>query len=102
MSKFNIGDKVKWNDPAIEEFAEDRELQESRVFEVVADTGWDCYLIADKYGEVEVPSDEIMKLRMFELVCDGIVRASMVNEQDIKDVYGVLCKKYPNIEVVEF
>lgn len=42
MSKFNIGDKVKWNDPAIEEFAEDRELQESRVFEVVADTGWNC------------------------------------------------------------
>jgi hypothetical protein len=52
---------VKWNDPAIEDFAEgkERELQKSRIFEVVEIINEDMVLIADEYGEGEVLVDEL-------------------------------------------
>lgn len=51
----NIGDKVKWNDPAINDFdPSERELQKSRVYEVVDIINEDMVLIADEYGEGEV------------------------------------------------
>jgi hypothetical protein len=63
MNAFDIeiGTKVKWNDPAIEDFAEgkERELQKSRIFEVVDIINEDMVLIADEYGEGEVLVDEL-------------------------------------------
>ena len=44
---FEIGDKVKWNDPAIVEFEPtDRYLQMSRVFEVIDYINEDMDMIA--------------------------------------------------------
>ena len=56
-----IGTRVKWNDPAIAEFKEgkERELQMSRVFEVVDIMNEEVVLIADEYGEGEVFVDEL-------------------------------------------
>lgn len=56
-----IGTQVKWNDPAIAEFKEgkERELQMSRVFEVVDIINEEVVLIADEYGEGEVLIDEL-------------------------------------------
>ena len=63
MNAFDIeiGTKVKWNDPAIADFAEgkERELQKSRIFEVVDIINEDMVLIADEYGEGEVLVDEL-------------------------------------------
>lgn len=56
-----IGTQMKWNDPAIAEFKEgkERELQMSRVFEVVDIINEEVVLIADEYGEGEVLIDEL-------------------------------------------
>lgn len=55
-----IGTKVKWNDPAIEEFSgEERELQKSRVYEVVDIINEDAVLLEDEYGEVEAYVNEL-------------------------------------------
>ena len=55
-----IGTRVKWNDPAIEEFeAEERELQKSRVYEVVDIINEDAVLLEDEYGEVEAYVNEL-------------------------------------------
>lgn len=56
-----IGTQVKWSDPAIAGFKEGkvRELQMSRVFEVVDIINEDVVLIADEYGEGEVLIDEL-------------------------------------------
>lgn len=55
-----IGTKVKWNDPAIEEFeGEERELQKSRVYEVVDIINEDAVLLEDEYGEVEAYVSEL-------------------------------------------
>lgn len=63
MNAFDIeiGTKVKWNDPAIADFQEgkERELQESRIFEVVEIINDYTVLIADEYGEGEVLIDEL-------------------------------------------
>lgn len=63
MNAFDIeiGTKVKWNDPAIADFKEgkERELQKSRIFEVVDIMNEDIVLIADEYGEGEVFVDEL-------------------------------------------
>lgn len=57
---FEIGDKVKWNDPAIVEFEPtERYLQMSRVFEVIDYINEDMVLIADEYGEGEVFEGEL-------------------------------------------
>lgn len=57
---FEIGDKVKWNDPAIVEFEPtDGYLQMSRVFEVIDYINDDMVLIADEYGEGEVFEGEL-------------------------------------------
>ena len=63
MNAFDIeiGTKVKWNDPAIADFTEgkERELQKSRIFEVVDIIDDETVLIADEYGEGEVFIDEL-------------------------------------------
>ena len=57
---FEIGDKVKWLDPNIEEFdEEDREEQKNRTYTIVEIKQNDVYLIADDYSEVEVFAEEI-------------------------------------------
>lgn len=57
---FEIGDKVKWNDPAIVEFEPtERYLQMSRTFEVIDYINDDMVLIADEYGEGEVYENEL-------------------------------------------
>ena len=57
---FEIGDKVKWNDPAIVEFEPtERYLQMSRTFEVIDYINDDMILIADEYGEGEVYENEL-------------------------------------------
>lgn len=57
---YKIGTKVKWNDVAIADFqGKERELQESRVYEIVDIINDDMVLIADEYGEAEVFVDEL-------------------------------------------
>lgn len=63
---FNIGDKVKWNDVAINDFTEeDRLIQEDRIYEVVEDFGDGVYLIADDYSDVEVYESELELVEVF-------------------------------------
>ena len=58
--RFETGNKVKWNDVAISDFkGKERELQESRVYEVIEYINDDMVLIADEYGEGEVFEDEL-------------------------------------------
>ena len=60
MYEIEIGTKVKWNDVAIAEFkGKERELQESRVYEVIDFINEDMVLIADEYGEGEVFIEEL-------------------------------------------
>lgn len=61
---FEIGDKVKWLDPNIEEFDEkDREEQKNRIYTIIEIKKHkflgEEYLIADDYGEVEVFGEEL-------------------------------------------
>ena len=50
-----VGSSVKWNDPAINDFApEEREMQRNRIFKVVEFINEDMVLIADEFGESEV------------------------------------------------
>ena len=58
---FKVGDKVRWTDPAIDDFTpEDRVLQESRVYTVyeVDDESYSAK-ISDRYGEAEVCISEL-------------------------------------------
>jgi hypothetical protein len=60
MHEIEIGTKVKWNDVAIADFkGKERELQESRVYEVIDFINEDMVLIADEYGEGEVFIEEL-------------------------------------------
>jgi hypothetical protein len=63
MNAFDIeiGTKVKWNHLAIANFKEgkERELQKSRIFEVVDIIDDETVQIADEYGEGEVFIDEL-------------------------------------------
>ena len=53
-----IGDKVIWNDIAINDFdPEERVEQENRMYTII-DIKDDTALIADEYGEAEVFLDE--------------------------------------------
>ena len=55
-----VGEKVYWSDPAILDYPiEERETQRNRVYTIVKFIGEDMCLIADEYGEVEVPLTEI-------------------------------------------
>lgn len=56
---FEVGDLVKWNDPAIDEFTqEEQEVQRGRIFEIYEING-EVVGICDKYGEGEVPFNEL-------------------------------------------
>lgn len=60
MVEINKGDLVKWNDPAINDFApEEREIQRNRIYSVVEFINEDMVLIADEWGEGEVFVDEL-------------------------------------------
>ena len=55
-----VGEKVYWYDPAILDYPEnERETQRNRVYTIVKFIGEDMCLIADEYGEVEVPLMQI-------------------------------------------
>jgi hypothetical protein len=55
-----VGEKVYWYDPAILDYPEnERETQRNRVYTIVKLIGEDRCLIADEYGEAEVPLMEI-------------------------------------------
>lgn len=63
---FNIGDKVRWHDVAIDEFpVEERIIQESRIYEVVEDFGEGVYLIADDYSDAEVCEEELELVEVY-------------------------------------
>lgn len=56
---FRVGDKVKWNDPAIDDFEpEEREFQNSRIFEIYEIRG-EVIGIADEHGDSEVFAGEL-------------------------------------------
>ena len=56
-----IGDKVKWNDPAINEYLEEeRDEVLNRVFDVV-DINGEIILISDGFSEAEVTENELIK-----------------------------------------
>ena len=55
-----VGEKVKWFDPAINDFPiEERETQRNRVYTIVKFINDEMCLIADEYGESEVLITEI-------------------------------------------
>ena len=57
-----IGDKVKWNDPAINDYPiEDREDALNRIFNIISING-DIILISDGETEVEVFEEELTKI----------------------------------------
>lgn len=57
--KYSIGDKVKWNDPGINDFSpEEREPQYNRVYIIVNING-EIITIKDEYGEAEVFTNEL-------------------------------------------
>ena len=58
-SKYNIGQKVHWNDPTIEDFSpEERKEQAERVYTIYGVYG-NRYLLEDEYGEAEALENEI-------------------------------------------
>lgn len=63
---FEIGDLVRWNDPAIQDFdPAEREFQKSRVYEIYDITdGFIC--ICDEYGEGEVLEHELELVKKAE------------------------------------
>ena len=59
---FKIGDKVKWIDPAINDYPiEDREDALNRIFNIISING-DIILISDGETEVEVFEEELTKI----------------------------------------
>lgn len=64
-NEFNVGTKVKWNDPAINEFnEEDREEQLNIIYEIVEiiNKSEGIVLIKDEYGEAEVYIEELERI----------------------------------------
>jgi len=60
--KFKVGDKVKWFDPAIDEYDEkDRQEQLDRVF-TIFDINDDIISISDGFSEAEVYDCELKKI----------------------------------------
>lgn len=60
MSKFKIGDKVNWIDPAIKDFdLKDREFQLNQVFVVVELFEDETAFIANDFSEAEVFISEL-------------------------------------------
>ena len=58
-----IGDKVKWNDPAIDDFdPEEIEIQRKRVYTIIEVINDEICLISDDFGDSEVYFDELEKI----------------------------------------
>lgn len=58
-----IGDKVKWNDPAIDDFdPEEIEIQRKRVYTLIEVINDEICLISDDFGDSEVYFDELEKI----------------------------------------
>ena len=59
---FKIGDKVKWIDPAINDYPiEDREDALNRIFNIISING-DIIAISDGYSYAEVYKEELTKI----------------------------------------
>ncbi len=61
MDNMKVGDKVKWNDPAIEDYGEEKELANKREFTILEING-DIVLCSDGVTEVECYCDELEKI----------------------------------------
>lgn len=62
-TRYSIGDKVKWNDPGINDFsAKEKEFQYNRIFTIVNING-EIITIKDEYGEAEVFENELKVVR---------------------------------------
>lgn len=60
-----VGQKVRWNDPAIADYPiEERETQSNRVYTIVKFISEEICLIADEFGEAEVPLGEIQDINI--------------------------------------
>lgn len=60
---FRIGDKVKWEDPGLDDFDfNERESQKERVYEIIEVLNDEMFLISDDYGNSEVFVDELIKV----------------------------------------
>jgi hypothetical protein len=59
-----VGDEVKWNDPAIEDFdADEQEMQRGRVFIITDIISDEMVAISDEWGEAEVLTSELEVVR---------------------------------------
>ena len=62
-NELRIGDKVKWNDPAIDDFnPEEIEIQRKRVYTIIEVINDEICLISDDFGDSEVYFDELEKI----------------------------------------
>lgn len=62
--QLSVGDEVRWNDPAINDFnPEHRETQRNRVFVITDIINDEMVAIADEWGEAEVLAIELVVVR---------------------------------------
>jgi hypothetical protein len=63
MEKFKVGDKVRWNDPALGDFEpNERVLQSEREYSIIEFLSDEICLISDGFGEAEVFLWELEKI----------------------------------------
>lgn len=61
---YRVGDKVKWDDPAIDDLEEEeeRESHRNRIYEIIGIINDEMLLIADDFSETEVLFSELISL----------------------------------------
>lgn len=60
---FRIGDKVKWEDPALDDFdSDEKEIQKERVYKIIEVINDEIFLISDDFGDSEVFVDELIRV----------------------------------------
>lgn len=64
INGYQIGEKVHWNDPCLNEYGDIVDIAEAkaRVFEVIDIINEDVYRISDSYTDVEVYSAELERV----------------------------------------
>ena len=86
-----VGDKVKWNDPAIGDFElQDRIFQENRVYTIANIINDEMCLISDEYGESEVFISELIPFEevipQIENFSESINKLKSAAVQKLKEV----------------
>lgn len=92
INKFKIGDKVRWNDPAISDYESgDRQAALDREF-TIYDINGDIISISDGYSEAEVTAGELVpliKVAVLEVDNDGLLVPVMLIVNDaVDDIYS--------------